>query len=260
MSYTTIIIIILAFIASRIITSTPEHIGKVGEDKIAKDLGRINFFGYDGYCLRNVYVPHGNGNTTEIDLLYITEKGFFVIESKNYSGYIFGNDRYQEWTSTLYGGHKVNKYKFYNPIWQNRTHIKALREYLNQDIVAYSVIVFGNNCEIKSLSYDESEVVVCYESKLKKTIKKIWANAPDIYNKSQTKNFYRKLIGLTGASKEVKAKHISDIKNGASKSSSLICPRCGNVLVERTAKRGIYAGNKFYGCSNYPRCKYIQNK
>ena len=39
----------------------------------------------------------------------------------------------------------------------------------------------------------------------------------------------------------------------------LICPRCGNKLVLRTAKKGQNIGNQFYGCSGYPKCKYIKN-
>lgn len=40
---------------------------------------------------------------------------------------------------------------------------------------------------------------------------------------------------------------------------ALLCPRCGVPLVRRTASRGPYAGTEFYGCSNYPRCRYIKN-
>lgn len=39
----------------------------------------------------------------------------------------------------------------------------------------------------------------------------------------------------------------------------LKCPKCNGKLVLRTATRGTYAGNQFYGCSNYPKCKYIKN-
>lgn len=39
----------------------------------------------------------------------------------------------------------------------------------------------------------------------------------------------------------------------------LKCPRCGGMLVLRTAKKGANAGNSFYGCSNYPKCRYVQN-
>ena len=40
---------------------------------------------------------------------------------------------------------------------------------------------------------------------------------------------------------------------------ALICPRCNGKRVLRTSQRGPCAGNQFYGCSNYPQCKYIKN-
>jgi len=30
------------------------------------------------------------------------------------------------------------------------------------------------------------------------------------------------------------------------------CPECGGGIVERKSRRG-----KFYGCANYPKCKFI---
>ena len=41
--------------------------------------------------------------------------------------------------------------------------------------------------------------------------------------------------------------------------SGKICPRCGSPLVLRTAKKGANAGNQFYGCSAFQRCRYIEN-
>lgn len=37
-------------------------------------------------------------------------------------------------------------------------------------------------------------------------------------------------------------------------SNARICPKCNRGMVLRTAKKGANAGNKFLGCSNYPRC------
>jgi len=37
------------------------------------------------------------------------------------------------------------------------------------------------------------------------------------------------------------------------------CPKCGNEMVLRTAKRGDRAGKQFYGCSAYPKCRGIAN-
>lgn len=35
------------------------------------------------------------------------------------------------------------------------------------------------------------------------------------------------------------------------------CPKCGGLMVKRTAKQGANAGNMFWGCSNYPQCRGI---
>lgn len=72
-------------------------------------------FGRKGKILRNVYLPKDNGETSEIDVLYITQKGIFVFESKNYSGWIFGDEKGQYWTAML---PNRQKNRFYNPIKQ----------------------------------------------------------------------------------------------------------------------------------------------
>ena len=46
------------------------------------------------------------------------------------------------------------------------------------------------------------------------------------------------------------------LNNG--KEASLICPRCGQKLVLRTAKRGDHVGDQFYGCSGFPKCRYTR--
>lgn len=37
------------------------------------------------------------------------------------------------------------------------------------------------------------------------------------------------------------------------------CPKCGARMKKRVARKGPFAGNEFWGCSNYPRCKGIIN-
>lgn len=41
--------------------------------------------------------------------------------------------------------------------------------------------------------------------------------------------------------------------------TSPACPVCGSHMLERTVGRGAKVGNKFWGCSNYPRCKGVRN-
>ncbi len=241
-------------------TPTPKELGNSGEESLRKKLASLDFFGYHGRCLQNVYVPRRDGSTSEIDVIYITQKGLFVIESKNYSGYIFGNEQQKYWTSTLYAGKnwlgikEVEKHRFYNPIRQNKGHLIALWKYCG-NIKAFSIIAFGDDCELMDVSWKSENVEVCYYSELKKCIKDIWNNTPDLYDEETIDDIYQSLASLDKSS-VTQAAHINNIKYG---NSSNVCPSCGGTLVLRTAKNGRFAGNQFYGCSNYPRCKYIKN-
>ena len=38
------------------------------------------------------------------------------------------------------------------------------------------------------------------------------------------------------------------------------CPKCGSPLILRVAKKGKYQGQKFWGCSQFPNCKYVAKK
>lgn len=39
---------------------------------------------------------------------------------------------------------------------------------------------------------------------------------------------------------------------------TLPCPICSSEMILRTAKKGTFAGNVFYGCTQYPRCRGIR--
>lgn len=55
----------------------------------------------------------------------------------------------------------------------------------------------------------------------------------------------------------VKVQQESTEQEETSKTEKL-CPRCGQPLVLREAKKGAHVGEKFYGCSSYPKCRYIE--
>ena len=48
-------------------------------------------------------------------------------------------------------------------------------------------------------------------------------------------------------------------KEVAGATTEKICPKCGKPLILRTAKKGDKTGNQFYGCSGFPKCRYIEN-
>src|SRR6266487_6106715 len=58
------------------------------------------------------------------------------------------------------------------------------------------------------------------------------------------------------------ATFISGTKNANEKPAQIQdsaprCPKCGNEMILRTAKRGDNQGGKFWGCSKYPDCRGI---
>ena len=102
--------------------------GKYGEYRLYQDLQSFELIGCK--FLFNLYVPRDNSKTSEIDIIMFHPKGLFVIESKNYSGWIFGNESHKQWTQTLPIGYgESHKERFYNPIMQNATHIRAIRKH-----------------------------------------------------------------------------------------------------------------------------------
>lgn len=227
----------------------PYSKGNRGEAQIAWDFESLNYSGYKGYILKNVYVPYRD-KVTEIDVLYITSKGIVVVESKNYSGYVFGSEDQRQWTVTFRG--ENNKHRFYNPIWQNRTHIRALQEYLGGG-KAFSFVVFGANCMLMNLSYTPENVCVCREDEFRGIIKYTLDGSPDVYSPEAVEAIYNRLLPLTYVTEEVKMRHIESVRAAIE-----TCPRCGGKLVLRTARKGRNAGGQFYGCSNYPSCRYTR--
>ena len=62
---------------------------------------------------------------------------------------------------------------------------------------------------------------------------------------------------LTYSHEEIEDLYVEE-KKDIKTSNEKICPRCGEKMVLRVAKKGNNAGNKFYGCSAFPKCRYIE--
>ena len=182
-------------------------LGTYGEYLTYKALQKYESMG--AKFLFNLYIPKSNGQTTEIDALMILPSGILVLESKNYSGWIFGNDKDKNWTQSLKGGTKNH---FYNPVLQNQGHIKALRRYINDyNIPFYSAIVFSERCVLKSITVNTPDVAVIKREYLSGYVSQI-ANKSRVLSDEKIVNLYNTLYPLTQATDYIKAKHIMDIK------------------------------------------------
>ena len=183
--------------------------GYYGEHLVQRELNLVKLFGRKGEILRNIYIPKEDGETTEVDVLFITVKGIFVIESKNYSGWIFGDEKSYKWTAML--PNKI-KNKFYNPIKQNDLHIEHLRKYLDMDIPLFSIIAFSERCEVNKIKLERKDVFVIKRDYLYSTIRKIWKTSKDSLSENEVVEVYNKLKKLTNVDKSVALEHIKNIK------------------------------------------------
>jgi hypothetical protein len=181
--------------------------GNYGEFLIYNSLERIE----NSKLLSNVYIPKEDGTTTEIDLIMISQTGIYIFESKNFSGWIFGNEKNKYWTQTF---KNQEKHKFFNPIWQNNGHINALKKYLSLEKDVYkSYIIFSNRCTLKNITLSSPNVRLDYRSRIMRIIKNDINNAANILSINEVNNIYSKLVRNTLVSDEVKRSHINNLKS-----------------------------------------------
>ena len=121
----------------------------------------------------DLYVQKPDGSFSQIDIAIVTEVGIIVIEVKHLSGWIFGTGNQSKWVQVLAYGKQ--KFSFYNPIFQNNSHIRFLRSRLSniEDIPFYSLIVFYGDCVLKDLSLIPSETSIVKSDDVIVTIKNL---------------------------------------------------------------------------------------
>ena len=123
--------------------NSPKKKGDRGEKRVA-DLLSLRL--PDEYkVLNNIYLLKENGDTAQIDHIVVSPYGVFVIETKNYSGWIY--IARGMWIENNYG--KKTPFKV-NPVEQNRGHIQALVRALGMSpSYFHSVVAFAGGCELK---------------------------------------------------------------------------------------------------------------
>lgn len=252
----------------------PQLKGYIGERRIRKILESL---GEDVKVYNDLYVPKKNGEMTQIDHVLLSPHGIFVIETKNYTGWIFGSEDQRNWTQTIY----KKKSRFYNPVMENNTHIKALQNYLNMDVTFHSIIVFSNAATFKfNESFQQAHVI--QTKHLKRTIKQYTTQKISDEQLSGISKMLHTLIPETKQQKkEIKKRHLEHVKQiakpkPAKKNVSKVkvepitvgpvivepvsvakhatCPKCGSNLIMRNGKRG-----SFYGCQGFPKCRFTRD-
>jgi restriction system protein len=193
------------------------------------------------YCvINNLLIPDKNGST-QIDHVIVSRYGIFVVETKNKGHWIFGDPDAGEWTQVIFN----NKYHFQNPLHQNYRHTKSLAAFLELDhSLFHSIVVFWGGTQFKTrMPKNVANNFFSYVAyvKSKKEILIDYENTLTVIKKLKTLKADTRFIDHLN--------HVNRLKRSK-------CPICGSLLVQRTAWRGANMGNKFLGCSQFPRCNY----
>lgn len=215
--------------------------GKAGEHWTKELLEKLPSNKY--IVLNNVFFMV-NGIYYQIDHLVISAFGIFVIETKQYNGFITGG-KYDKYWVRHTRGHK--KYYYLNPIRQNYGHVKGLAELLHiSESKIFNIVCIPSDAD---LMVEHDGEVTRYGSLLSGIVshkKIIIDNVLDIL---KIINRYRI------EDKATEKMYYGIIRSDIADKSKHNCPKCGGELVKRTGKYG-----SFIGCSNYPKCSYVRKK
>jgi restriction system protein len=197
------------------------------------------------HSLNDVTLSSTEG-TTQIDHVLVSRFGIFVIESKNLNGWIFGSEHDAQWTQNLYG----KKIRFQNPLRQNYRHIAALATFLKLPHEKFhSLVMFWGDCTFKT-SLPDNVLNRGYPRFIqsKTEVLFIEEEVVQIIEAIQT--------GRLPRNWKTRQDHVASLRERHAPKT--VCPKCGGNLVLRIAKVGHKAGETFWGCANFPRCRYTQ--
>lgn len=215
-----------------------------GEQRVARCLSKLPA---EYRVFNDVYID-SRGHSIQIDHLVISPYGIFVIETKNYSGYISGKQEWDMWYQRIYG----HRYTLYNPIRQNTAHVTALQHILTIPATSFfPIVVFANKARLRC---ETASPVL----KMRKLLGYIQSNNTILLTPDIVSRLSDQLTTALITDRNKENQHINETKRIiAEKEEKIargICPRCGGKLIERKGKYG-----PFLGCSNYPYCKFLHN-
>ncbi|MDE7345817.1 MAG: NERD domain-containing protein [Muribaculaceae bacterium] len=258
--------------------------GRRGERMVAKELGKLRK--KDFIVLNDLMLPASNGRTSQIDHVVVSTRGIFVIETKNHAGRISGAEHAQYWQQHL----SSQSRGFYNPLLQNRSHLRAVRRLLPKaDAELFSSIVVFT--EAWRLDIKAEDIIIersllpdrhvrrtlIPEEEVKKRWWRPWRSPvvldghkmvmridgmlpeikrrPRVLERAAVRELAEKLLSANITDRSVRKDHTEYAKRTSKDVSDDIrkgkCPRCGAQLVVRKSDKG-----EFAGCSRYPACRF----
>jgi len=209
------------------------------------------------HLIKNVTLPtftdDKENGTTQIDHIIVSKFGIFVVETKNMKGWIFGNANQKQWTQKLF----KQSFKFQNPLHQNYKHIKTLAALThelgidNKECI-FSVIIFIGDSTFKTKMPDNVRFA-------RGGIEYIKSKTEEILTNDQVASIIQQIeSGRLTRGFKTNRQHVKHVKEIVKeKSDTKSCTKCNAEMVLRKATKGKNAGNEFWGCSAFPKCRNV---
>lgn len=218
----------------------PTRIGDLGEYKINIQLDQL-----PNSCrfLSNLmlYNPKSKTGYSQIDHIILSPYAMFIIETKNYSGTIYGSKDRAKW---LING----KFPMGNPFNQNFGHIKAVQSLLN-DVDCSSIVsmvsfsrrgTFKVESELRKIHSNE---LIVYDTELfdfitrKINVLRLQLKEP-VFTEEKIHQMFATLTKNNITDKNIRDQHIKNIKisiKEAESNSSASCVTCGKVVSDKVS-------------------------
>ena len=205
MYYEIPIIIFIVLLVLLLVRKLTFSVGERGEHAVAWRLGRLRRDQY--FVINDLMIEKKNGHTTQIDHVVISPFGIFVIETKNFSGYIYGSENAYQWLKRWKGYARGGVYReselsFDNPVLQNGSHVQALYELLHNQCTKFiPIIAFSPKATLK---VNVPNVYVIYWTQVLDVIKRY---KEEVMSAEQAKEIYNYLLTLNIKDKERRKAH-----------------------------------------------------
>ena len=255
--------------------------GIAGEEQIMYELTNSHM---PMYVIHDWTIVHDE-QKAQIDFLVVTRGKTFIIECKNLWGDITVDNKGQFVRKVNYGKY-TSKEAMYSPIEQNRKHLELLKEItlsrkgmlgklaVNKwfDTWYQGVVVMANPKMVINDRYAPKEIKqqLVRADGLVDYIRKINSQPEvEIQSEKDFTDFANKLLAMNVENNtDYTAKYREELQRQKEEANNNphmnpaepTCPRCGGKLIKRVARKGANAGNVFYGCEHFPKCRGIMSE
>lgn len=182
----------------------------------------------------------------QIDHVFLSLYGIFVLETKNTNGWIFGSGKERQWTQKLY----KRMFKFQNPLRQSYKPLKAMEASLEVNPEhPPSVITFRESSTFKTEVRDivtQGNGFIRYIQSFQQPLFGV-AEVDAVLYTPQTGRFETTLT--------TNREHVQNLKRRSDPIAEWQCPKFVSALLIRTVKYGAKVGQEFGGYSTFPICR-----